>query len=158
MLSGSGTCSVEVQKTRTGVKRKPKGAAAAVDEVDIEINTRPHQFGEFDILAVNMQPSTKKWSQFLYTVGTWLLPEAENAGEIDTFQPIVASKTDVWTPDIEECIKWFLSGEKKRIFDIEAAKAEYEKVKAAAREAKNAERLKARRGNNRGLFGDDDLT
>jgi len=133
---------VEVQKTRTGVKRKPKGAAAAVDEVDIEIKTRPYQFGEFDILAVNMQPSTKKWSQFLYTVGSWPLPDAENKGEIDTFQPIVASRTDVWTADIGECIKWYLSGEKKRIFDIESAKAEYEKMKTVAREAKKAESQK----------------
>jgi hypothetical protein len=166
---------VEVQKTRTGVKRKPKGAAAAVGEEDIEIKTRPYQFGEFDILAVNMQPSTKNWSKFLYTVSSWLLPDAENAAEIDTFQPIVASIKDVWTEDIEECIKWFLSGEKKRIFDIEAAKAEHEKVTAAAREAKNAEREKEKqrrktervatramqkaekRKTTSGLFSDDDL-
>lgn len=139
---------VEVQKTRTGFKRKPKGAAAAVDEVDVEIKTRPYQFGDFDILAVNMQPSAKNWSKFLYTVGSWLLPDGESPAEIGTFQPIVPSRTDVWTENVEECIGWFLSGERKRIFDIEAAKAEYEKAKAAVREAKRAERLNERRGNN----------
>lgn len=133
---------VEVQKTRTGVKRKAKYAAAAVDEEETVIKTRPYQFGEFDILAVNMQPLTKKWSHFLYTVGSWLLPDPDNTSEIDTLQPVVISRTDVWTEDIETCIDWFLSGEKKKIFDTKAAKADYEKTKTAAHEAKKIEREK----------------
>lgn len=135
----SNTYVVEVQKTRTGTKRGRKGPAAVVGEEETEIKTRPYQFGEFDILAVNMQPSTKKWSHFLYTVGLWLLPKPKNPTEIETLQPVIASDTNVWTPDIEECINWFLSGEKKKVFDAEVAKVEYAKVRDAAREAKKAE-------------------
>src|SRR5438132_347296 len=47
---------VETQKTRAGTHRKT-GAS-----------TRPYRFGEFDILAVAMYPSTYRWDTFLYTV------------------------------------------------------------------------------------------
>ena len=47
---------VETQRTRTG--RDPAGGA-----------TRPYRFGEFDILAVSLHPSTNDWTTFAYTVG-----------------------------------------------------------------------------------------
>src|SRR5205807_7044355 len=53
---------VEVQKTRTG------------KDVTTQEDTRPYRFGEFDILAVNLQPSSGRWNKFLFTLGNWLLP------------------------------------------------------------------------------------
>jgi hypothetical protein len=41
---------VETQKTRTGTRQEEK--------------TRPYRYGEFDILAVSLQPSTGDWSSF----------------------------------------------------------------------------------------------
>ncbi len=66
---------VEVQKTRTGKKRIPSAAApSAGKQAPINpVDTRPYPFGAFDILAVNMQPATKKWSEFRFTLGSWLL-------------------------------------------------------------------------------------
>ena len=51
---------VETQRTRGGTDKDGKA-------------TRPYKFGEFDILAVAMHPSTGDWSQFLYTVERWLI-------------------------------------------------------------------------------------
>jgi hypothetical protein len=51
----------ETQKTRTGTDGDDK-------------QTRPYRYGEFDVLAVSMQPSTGKWDKFMYTLGRWLLP------------------------------------------------------------------------------------
>jgi len=54
---------VETQRTRGGKDKKSNS------------DTRPYHFGEFDILAVSMQPSTGNWNEFLYTVSSWLLQE-----------------------------------------------------------------------------------
>lgn len=59
---------VEVQKTRSGTKRKTKQAISAETAPVASEQTRPYQFGDFDILAVNMQPSTGEWTKFMYTV------------------------------------------------------------------------------------------
>lgn len=52
---------VETQKTRTGTDGE-------------ENQTRPYRYGDFDILAVSMQPSTAMWDRYMYTLGRWLLP------------------------------------------------------------------------------------
>ena len=76
---------VETQKTRTGS--------------DGEDNqTRPYRYGEFDILAVSMQPSTAKWDRYMYTLGRWLLP-GRNKGEMATLQPVAMSPSEFWTDD-----------------------------------------------------------
>ena len=53
---------VEVQKTRGG--QNSEGTS-----------TRPYRFGEFDILAVSLHPSTNDWTDFRYTVANWLMPD-----------------------------------------------------------------------------------
>ena len=70
---------VEVQKTRGGI--------------DLQTNedTRPYRFGEFDILAVNMHPSTKDWHNFLFALSNWLIPRSPNAALIEIFQPVSVS-------------------------------------------------------------------
>lgn len=61
----------ETQKTRTGTDGE-------------ENQTRPYRYGEFDLLAVSMQPSTGRWDRYMYTLGRWLLP-GKQEGEMATF-------------------------------------------------------------------------
>src|SRR5205085_1739592 len=86
---GPETFVVEVQKTRSGTKRKRNekvsdfnpNAGASPEK------TRPYHFGDFDIIAVNMQPSAHDWTRFMYTVGSWLMPRAGNDKLIEIMQP-----------------------------------------------------------------------
>lgn len=91
---------VETQKTRGG-----KGA----DDTD----TRPYRFGEFDILAVAMQPSTGDWSKFMYCVSTWLRPDASDRLCINKFQPVAMKPNDIWTANFEECVRRLRSKQAK---------------------------------------------
>lgn len=93
---------VEVQKTRSGLKQGKK--------------TRPYRFGDFDILAVNLHPSTGDWKRFMYTVGNWLLPRPQEQTMIEIFQPVPTGPDGYWTDDLAHCIKWFLAGERKCMY------------------------------------------
>jgi hypothetical protein len=97
---------VEVQKTRGGIDLQTGEA------------TRPYRFGEFDILAVNMHPSTRDWSKFLFTVSKWLIPRSENAALIEIFQPVARQASPFWTDNLTTCIQWLAAGKQKRILDI----------------------------------------
>ncbi len=92
---------VETQRTRAGQRNGE--------------STRPYRFGEFDILAVSMQPSTKSWKDFMYTVERWLLPNPQNPNQLLKFQPVSATRNNTWTNDFQECVSWLRSGEIKRI-------------------------------------------
>lgn len=116
-IFGHGNYIVEVQKTRSGTKRKSKEEASPAPE-----KTRPYKFGDFDILAVNMQPSTGLWTRFMYTVSSWLIPRAGDKSLIEIMQPVNSQRSNFWTDSINECIEWCLSAEKRLVFDIEAAK------------------------------------
>jgi hypothetical protein len=94
---------VETQRTRSGNDRTTGGS------------TRPYRFGEFDILAVCMQPSTGSWHRFLYTVERWLIPRPDENHLLKVLQPIPPSPNDDWTDNIQTCIDWFRSGEQKSI-------------------------------------------
>jgi hypothetical protein len=93
----------ETQKTRRGTARKTGGA------------TRPYRFGEFDLLAVAMYPSTSRWDTFLYTVAGWLLPGRTDPAEILKFQPVAAAPNDDWTDDLHTAVRWLRCGVKKTI-------------------------------------------
>ena len=93
---------VETQRTRGG-----KDPTSGED-------TRPYRYGEFDILAVSMHPSTNRWEDFLYTVTDWLLP-GSISNRILKFQPVSKTVNDDWTTDFEEVIRWWRSGQKKNI-------------------------------------------
>lgn len=92
---------VEVQRSRKGEK---KGKS-----------TRPYRFGEFDILAVSLGPSTGRWKDFVYTVERWLLPDPADNDCILTYQPVSPVRTESWTPSFEEAASWFRGDVKKRI-------------------------------------------
>jgi hypothetical protein len=94
---------VETQKTRGGQSSDGK-------------KTRPYRFGEFDILAVCLHPSTGNWSKFMYTVADWLLSWKDNDELIQTYQPVPYQANETWSDDLETAIVWFRSGNKKRIW------------------------------------------
>lgn len=92
---------VETQKTRGGQKDGEQ--------------TRPYRFGDFDILAVSMAASTTDWSDFMYTVGAWLLPDPTDPRLILKFQPVPPKPNDDWTDDLMTCVKWLRAGRKRTI-------------------------------------------
>ncbi len=94
---------VETQRTRGG-----KNPVTGED-------TRPYRFGEFDLLAVAMQPSTNEWNTFMYSVANWLLPRPNDETRLLKFQPVAIQPNDDWTDDLKECVKWLRSGIEKRI-------------------------------------------
>jgi hypothetical protein len=94
---------VETQKTRAGTK---KGTG---------ISTRPYRYGEFDLLAVSLYPSTKKWDVFMYTVADWLVPDEKDGTLIFKYQPVASSPNEDWTSDFEAAVAWLRSGVKKTI-------------------------------------------
>ncbi len=93
---------VETQRTRAG---KDQGGQ----------DTRPYRFGEFDLLAVSMHPSTRDWSQFLYTVERWLLPRPGNPRLLLKFQPVPRAPNNCWTDKLLTAVDWFRSAIDKRI-------------------------------------------
>jgi hypothetical protein len=109
----------EVQKTRSGEKTKIEtlsGTGTTMTATNtIIMKTRPYRFGDFDVLAVNMHPSSGNWKSFRYTLGAWLLPRPADQHLIEVFQPVAAVPNDVWTDDLETCLKWFKSGAKRRV-------------------------------------------
>jgi hypothetical protein len=94
---------VETQRTRGG-RDSATGLA-----------TRPYRFGEFDILAVSMHPSTNDWNTFMYSVGSWLRPRPSEPKLLEVFQPIPLQANDDWTDDLSECIQWLRSGTQKTV-------------------------------------------
>ncbi len=99
---------VETQKTRTGTDGKDN-------------QTRPYRYGEFDILAVSMQPSTGKWDRYMYTLDRWLL-HGRNASEMATLQPVAMSPNEFWTDDFRIAAQWFrMEDAGKRMTDTAAA-------------------------------------
>ena len=95
---------VETQRTRGGIDPQTKQ------------QTRPYRFGEFDILAVSMHPSTNDWSAFRYTVCDWLIPRPEDTKLMLKFQPVAKTPDLNWTDDFNQCVSWLRSGQKKRIW------------------------------------------
>lgn len=95
---------VEVQKTRGGEKAGEK--------------TRPYRFRDFDILAVNMHPSTGDWKRFVFTIGNWLLPRSGDPKLIEIFQPVPSVRDDYWTDSLQECVGWFLEGSSKKLYTV----------------------------------------
>jgi hypothetical protein len=105
---------VEVQKTRTG-KKKEKGEEGEAEQV---VDTRPYRFGEFEILAVSMWPSTGDWKKFRYTVGTWLIPRPNEPHLIAVMQPVAMVAEDGWTDDFPTVVQWLRSRQQNSVMPI----------------------------------------
>jgi len=101
-LAGTDLYVVETQRTRAG--RDRSGAS-----------TRPYRFGEFDILAVCMEPATRDWTRFRYTVARWLIPRTDDPQLIAVYQPVSLGPNDDWTDQLETCLRWLRSGTAKTI-------------------------------------------
>lgn len=93
---------VETQRTRGG--RDFRGE-----------DTRPYRFGDFDVLAVAMEPSAGTWDAFLYTVADWLMPRPDDIGRLLKFQPVPRESNADWTHDFGTCVQWFRSRVRKTI-------------------------------------------
>lgn len=110
---------VEVQKTRSGVRRKsaiPLGSDPELQrDTAIIVKTRPYRFGDFDVLAVNMHPSSGDWMNFRYTLSSWLLSRPSDESLIEIFQPVAAVPNDVWTDNLETCLEWLQRGDRRRV-------------------------------------------
>jgi hypothetical protein len=84
---------VETQKTRAGnVPSTGEG-------------TRPYRFGEFDILAVSMEPATNDWTQFRYTLGNWLIPRPTTPTLIAVLQPVSLQPNEDWTDSLTTVVE-----------------------------------------------------
>lgn len=81
---------VEVQKTRSGVKR---GQAS-----------RPYRFGDFDILAVCMQPSTGQWTDFHFVAAERLAPRRGDPKLIEKLQPVPSPIREPWYNSLSDCL------------------------------------------------------
>lgn len=110
---------VEVQKTRSGektTKQKLEGTDTVLEAADtLTVQTRPYRFGDFDILAVNMHPSSGDWKNFRYTVASWLLPRSNDKALIEIFQPVAAEPNEVWTDDLATCLTWLEAKRKETV-------------------------------------------
>lgn len=93
---------VETQRTRGGLDTRGG-------------KTRPYRFGEFEILAVSLHPSTNDWANFMYTVADWLLPDPNYPQCLLKFQPVSPTENADWTPDFRTAVSWLRSGRKKQI-------------------------------------------
>jgi hypothetical protein len=141
---------VEIQKTRGGKKRpkdQMKGANALVEAVMENEDTRPYKFTDFDILAVNMHPLTKRWNNFRFTVASWLIARSKNSSLIEIHQPVAKEPNDVWTDDLNTCLDWFLSGDQRKVLtDLKHGAWRPKKVGNPKRKTKAKRKLGANRG------------
>jgi hypothetical protein len=94
-----GMAVTEVQRTRTGVKR---GEA-----------TRPYRFGEFDILAVCMEPSHGRWDVFRYIPQRWLIQRPQDRRLIQIMQPVSLESDAIWTGDLDQAVVRLRSGKRR---------------------------------------------
>ena len=102
----------ETQKSRSGTD--------GTDGVDNQ--TRPYRYGEFDILAVSMQPSTARWDRYMFTVGRWLI-QGRQPNEIATLQPVSMTPNEFWTDDFSTAVDWLRSKDESKRMVLAATSA-----------------------------------
>ncbi len=68
---------------------------------------RSYTFGEFDILAVNIQAATYRWTDFLYTLSSRLRPHPIHPSLINVVQSVSLTPNDEWTDDLGICLEWY---------------------------------------------------
>lgn len=65
---------------------------------------RPYSRGDFDIIAVSMQPSTGDWSKFRYARMASLLDHQEGNNWLKVMQPVHAPGIQGWTDSLEDLL------------------------------------------------------
>jgi hypothetical protein len=118
---------VELQKSRAGKTKKGE-------------STRPYRFGEFDILAVSLGPSRERWSEFIYTVERWLLPDPAIPTNILTYQPVAPGDCDCWTTDFNTAVMWLRSGVNRKIIGDLPRKQASKKKSASKKQSASKKR------------------
>lgn len=93
---------VETQRTRSGKTHDGE-------------DTRPYKVGEFDILAVSMQPSTDDWACFRFAPQQWLLRREDKPGLLRVMQPVALEECEDWTGSLDTCIERVLSRRQRTI-------------------------------------------
>jgi hypothetical protein len=88
---GSPLFVVETQRTRSGTDSAGE-------------STRPYRFGDFDILAVSMQPTTDDWASFRFAPQRWLLARANSPKLLRVMQPVSLTPNDDWSSTLLECL------------------------------------------------------
>lgn len=92
---GAAVFMTETQKSRSGTD----GTDGANNQ------TRPYRYGEFDILAVSMQPSSGRWDRYMFTVARWLI-QGKQPNEIATLQPVAQMPNEFWTDNFSNAAGW----------------------------------------------------
>lgn len=93
----------ETQRSRSGTNRATGQA------------TRPYRFGDFDILAVSMQPVTRDWASFRFTPQRWLIPRGSDANLLQVYQPVSLTPNEDWSDNLSQAIDWHRSNLQRRI-------------------------------------------
>jgi hypothetical protein len=55
------------------------------------------------------------WSDFMYTVDRWLIPDDNDPSSMTHFQPLPSHPNEDWTDSFEICVEWFRAGIQKTI-------------------------------------------
>jgi hypothetical protein len=88
-----------------------KGTARVkTDSADPWQGKRGWSLADFDVLAVSLQPLTRRWSDFSYTLSGWLTPSRSNAVFVENLQPVSPDASGIWTNDLLTCLEWHWRG------------------------------------------------
>ena len=68
---------------------------------------KSYTFGEFDILAVNIQAATYRWTDFRYTLSSQLQPHPAHPSFINVIQSVPLMSNEEWTEDLSVCLEWY---------------------------------------------------
>jgi hypothetical protein len=75
---------------------------------------RAYSFGDFDVLAVNMQPVTRRWTDFRYTLAAWLAPFEKDTSLIAPAQSVSLESSGIWTDRLPACLDWLVDESRQR--------------------------------------------
>lgn len=84
---------VETQRTRTGTDKTTGNA------------TRPYRKDEFDLIAVCLQASSGRWTDFIYCPSHRLDVRADNPALLAVMQPVYLDGSHGWTRDFNEAVR-----------------------------------------------------
>lgn len=93
---------VETQRTRNGTRLE---ATAGVVAEATSTATRPYRFGEFDVLAVCLQPSTGSWHDFIFCACRDLAPRPGSPHLLAVMQPIQMQGSEKWSRDFDAVVE-----------------------------------------------------